>query len=172
MEKDDLNEDIELEEQDDEMEESETEEVQTHQPDLEAELKKARAINARLKKKLEAPQKPKQDEGSEDRLSLMEQMVELRLEGYSKEEIDFIKQNTPKGSPLKESADNPFVKAAIDGRRAESSTQDAIPEPSAGTIVFDNKTYDDVIKGDSSPEEKQRAFEALKQKRKGNKGIE
>lgn len=172
MEKDDITEDIELEEQDDEQEEPEAEEVQEPQPDLEAELKKQRAINARLKKKLEAPQKPKQNEGSEDRLDLMEQMVDLRMEGYSKEEIDFIKQNTPVGTPLKESTENPFVKAAIDGIRAESSTQEAIPEPSAGTVVLDGKTFNEVVSGDSSPEEKQRAFEALKQKRKGNKGIE
>lgn len=68
--------------------------------------------------------------------------VDLRLEGYSKEDITAI-ERAMAGRSLEDTLKDPYVKAALDGVRAMRQTEASTPEPSSTipTFTSDKKTW-------------------------------
>lgn len=164
MSKDDFEEDFDLEEEEDTSEEQEK--------DWEAEAKKFKAIATRYKKKVEEKkeeppkevkpdliekEKPKED----SRLDIVEQKVELRMEGYSTEEVDdILAYARAKNISVTEAKKAPLIQKGIEAIRQERKSADETPEPSHRSPVYKGKTFAEVVSSDMSPEEKQSAFEA------------
>lgn len=71
--------------------------------------------------------------------------LELRLAGHSPDEIRVIKQLAG-GKPLTEAANDPVIKAAIEGVRASKKTAQAIPAPSSRVPMVNNKRFADLPK--------------------------
>ena len=61
----------------------------------------------------------------------LEQRVELRLQGFSPDEIALIERNRPQGKSLLDVAKDPFVVAGIAGLREQAKIAAATPPPSA-----------------------------------------
>ncbi len=95
--------------------------------------------------------------------NVLEEKFELRHQGYSREEIAFIKANTPQDKSMTEAAELPFVKAAIEGIRGQKKAEEATPNPSPRTLYAGDKTFRDM-----SPAEREKNFsgEAWRQGRK------
>lgn len=96
--------------------------------------------------------------------------VDLRLEGYSHDEINEISVIAKaKNISLKEAKDLPFVKSAIAGMRAETKSKDNTPSPSnRGAPVYQGKSYAEVITDEKlSNEDKQAALNAVYASRRG-----
>lgn len=169
MEKDETNEDFELED----LETEDESEDESEEKDWEAEAKKYKAIATRLKKKQETPAKEPEKEPeklpTESKTSApedLEDRVDLRLQGYTYEEIEFANRNR-NGRPLKEAIKDPFVSAGIEAVRSQKKAEDKTPSPSNRSTKFNGKTYEEIVR-DGSPEEKQGAFEQMMTKRRTN----
>lgn len=92
--------------------------------------------------------------------NLIEQKVDLRLAGHSKEEISFMEQFAKGANKrLSEVAELPFVKKAIEGMRAEQKSIDGTPPPSNRIRTFNGKPMTEVFKTGTEAE-KQAAWEA------------
>jgi hypothetical protein len=173
MEKDDL-EEFENEMFDDEIEEEteDTPEVVSG-PDWESEAKKFKAIASRLKKKLE--EKPVKKETKklseqvdvEQVLSEQNERVELRLKGYTHEEIEFMSRNRKNGQSLTEASTDPYVQAGIETVRSKTQAEQKTLSPSNKATRFNGKSFNEII-SDGTPEEKQSAFESMLSKRLNN----
>lgn len=140
------------------------------------------AINKQLferaKKAEEAKKLPDNEEvkphvqSNEQGFKDIEDRVELRMQNYEPEEISEIAVFAKaKGISITEAAKAPFIQAAISSLRAEKKSKDNTPSPSNRGIVYNGKPVKEVLTSDSSTkEDKQAAFEALKNARlKGNK---
>lgn len=112
------------------------------QEDVEALKANNAKLYARLKKTEaalkavtgEEPQ-PQINHSPDDKLT----RLELKTDGYKNEEIDFIMKN---GGPS--AVNDPFVKAAIDVMRSKSKSEDAIPEGSPKSPVYQKFTEQDL----------------------------
>ena len=163
-----IDKDLDLENEEFEDFESEDEEVNKQVQTLSAQKKhfrekfeKEKQLREELEAKLQAAPK-KEETPDNSRLDVVEQKVELRMDGYSAEEIKQM-ETFAKGSgkSLLEAKDDPFVQAAIKNIRAEKRVEDAIPSSSPQAKVYKGKTYEEVIKDpEASKEDKQKAFEA------------
>ena len=72
----------------------------------------------------------------------LEERVDLRLSGYSADEIKFIKQNQKSGQSLVEAAKNTFVADAIESARSKAKVAGATPTPSSrSNPVINGKSF-------------------------------
>lgn len=76
------------------------------------------------------------------RIDEIDAKVELRMDGYSREEISFIERNRAEGKSLAETAEDSFVKKAIDGIREDKKVEDGTPAPSSTSQRVDTKTLE------------------------------
>lgn len=115
---------------------------------------------ARSEKKLPTQEQPKVD--IEARLSEQEARVELRMAGYSVEEIREIDRYAKgAGISLTEAEKTPFVQSAVKSMKAEKSKQDAVLEPSPRSVTVGGKNANDVlVDPNASASDKQSAYEA------------
>lgn len=139
------NENVQEQELDETLEGQESTEEQTgDSKDLEAELAKYKAIAERKTKQLNAiknglgeeDNKVKQTPiSSEQRL----ERLELKTDGYSDREIDFILKNGGK-----EAVSDEMVNAAIETMRAKDKAESATPDSTGKSPIFKRYTADDV----------------------------
>lgn len=97
-------------------------------------------------------------------LEEQEERVDLRLQDYSKEEIDFASRNREPGQKLSDAIKSDFVAAGIEAMRKKRKAEDGTPAPSNRTATFNGKTFADVVKGDSQAD-KEAAFESIIRKK-------
>jgi len=96
--------------------------------------------NKELKKKLKALEgKPSVESPNADERF---ERLELKTEGYSREEIDFIMQNG--GSKVLENKDNNLVLDAIEASRKKKKSLDATPSGTNKSPVFQRYSQDDL----------------------------
>lgn len=136
-------------------------------------LKKVQEQNKILSDELENYKKPKENSGSDyiGKLDEIDQKVELRLRGYSQDEISEIHAYaTAKKINLLEAVEAPFVKGAIKSIREEQKSRDNTPEPSSRShIVYQGKTFREVLIDPKATEsDKQAAFDAMRARRVRN----
>ena len=108
-------------------------------------------------------------DASLSRLDEVEQKVELRMSGFSKDEIEFA-DRLAKGSGKKliEIINDSYFKKAIEGSRAEKQADSNTPTPSNRTAIYKGKTMNEVVTDPkASKEDKQAAFNALMASKKG-----
>lgn len=118
--------------------------------DLEAQNKRlyarAKAAEESLKiMKEEAARKPEPEPAKPTVVSEsdIEERVNLRLEGYSPEELKFIQIHAKGlGKRLSEVKDDPFIQSAIEGLRAKKKSEQAVPPPSQPAFQVEGKTWD------------------------------
>jgi len=152
----------------DELEEVEEVEEQK-EVNWEAEAKKHKAIAERLKKKLETPLQEKKvptkpDVDVSKILEEQDERVDLRLQNYSKQEIDFADRNREQGQSLSDAIKSDFVAAGIEALRQKQKAEDGTQQPSNKNTLYQGKTFAQVVAGDSE-EDKKAAFEALVRKK-------
>lgn len=127
-------------------------EGQAQEPELDVEELKAKAAkadeykgfaertaaeNKELKRKLQ-PQDLKTNEASpipEDRL----ERQDLRIEGYSRDEVDFLMQNGGQ-----KALDNPIVMAGIEAMRKKAKSTEATPSGTGKSTVYQKYTEQDL----------------------------
>lgn len=150
-------------------EQDSSEEVARIQAAFADQQKRAEKAEAELKelKKLTINSKSEGDEQKPDankRLDEFERDMQLRDQGYSTEEVRYLKTVLRgSGKPLEEILGDPFVTAAIKAKREEARAIANTVEPSFRTpsALYEGKTYAEVVTShDSKPTDKQSAFEA------------
>lgn len=101
---------------------------------LKAEVAKYKAIAERKEKKLNKPNQEPKSDGDEriDRL-------ELKIEGYSDDEINFIVKNGGK-----EAKEDEFVQSAIQSMRDKKKSDEATPESTSKSPVLKKYTEEDI----------------------------
>lgn len=129
-------------------ESSETPEVESkpqyteYERQLYERLKKAEDELKNLRKLQESARKevsPQLDETARR----IEEKVELRMEGYTTQEIaEMEKYAAGAKLSLREAKDNDFVKSAITKLRADKKADETIPEPSSRSVTIEGKTWD------------------------------
>lgn len=126
-------------------------------------LKKERSNKAKLPEKDVIPKKI----DIESRLSEQEQRVELRMMGYSVDEIREIEAVAKgKNIQLLEAEKSPFVKSAITQIRAEMKSKEAVLEPGNSNVMVGDKNAKSVLADPSAtPAEKQSAMDAIRAKK-------
>lgn len=94
-------------------------------------------------------------------IGLVETKVDLRLSGFSPEEIRYMEAYAKgKGISLAEASKDPFVIAGVEKLREKQRSVDATPSPSSsGGLSFRGKSF-----AEMSREERKEAFEATKDK--------
>ena len=92
-----------------------------------------------------------------DVLSVAKDYARLIASGYTDEEIAFLERNQGKGQSILEVAKDPFVKGGIDTLRTDKKVEQAMPNPSSGSVKVDKKTW-----ADMSKDERRKNFEAHK----------
>ncbi len=107
---------------------------------LYARTKQAEEREKQYKEQLEKL-RPAESAPSQNFEKILEEKFELRHLGYTPEEISFIKKNTPEGKSMLDSVNDPYVKAAINGRRSESTANQATPVPSARSLYVGDKSF-------------------------------
>lgn len=114
---------------------------------------------------------PKSADASLNRLDEVEQKVELRMSGYSKEEIAFAEKLAKgSGQKLTEIINDSFFKDAIEGSRAKNKASSDTPAASSRTAVFKGKPATEIfVDANASKEDKQAAFSAMVSKKGLNK---
>lgn len=80
----------------------------------------------------------------------IEERVDLRMDGYSQDEIAFIKRNQVEGKSLAETAKLPYIEKGIEGMRADAKVEEATPPPSGHSPTIEGKKVSDM-----TPKEKQ-----------------
>lgn len=95
----------------------------------EAELKALKSKSPEVKK--EVTPEPRVDKKGYD----LDEVTDLRLDGYSKEEVKFIMNNGGR----KALADDPFVKVAIEQIRTQKKAENAIPAEDTGKSEIERK---------------------------------
>jgi hypothetical protein len=94
-------------------------------------LKKEEAERKKIEEELVKLKPSEEGKSSQPEVpSDIEDRVELRLQGYSNEEIAFIKRNA-EGKSLLEAIKDPFVEEGIKGLRAKKKAEQATPPPSS-----------------------------------------
>jgi hypothetical protein len=79
--------------------------------------------------------------------SIIETKVDLRLGGYSPEEISELEAYAKgKGISLKDAVATDFAKAAVERLREVKKSDDATPPPSKAGFSFEGKTWKDMSK--------------------------
>ena len=94
---------------------------------------------------------------TDDVLSVAKDYARLIANNYTDEEIAFLERNQSKGQSILEVAKDPFVKGGIDTLRADNKVEQAMPNPSSGSVKVDKKTW-----ADMSKDERRKNFEAHK----------
>lgn len=138
-------------------------------------IKKLEQENKELKTPKEEPEeKPKPEKKEKDlpespALSL-DQKVELRMDGYSKEEIAFIERNLGDRS-IDDTLEDPFVKSGINSMREAKKSEDDTPAPSSNVPTFtpEKKKWESMTHEERAANY-QKAIQALKSK--GTRGNE
>jgi len=122
---------------------------------LYARAKQAEENEKKLKERLaalEPKESPQQTQSKIDPVEI-EERVELRLQGYNPQEIEYIKKFRKEGQSLLEAAKDSFVQAGIEGLRAKAKVEQATPNPSSRTGVVEGKSI-----GDMTPQERAKHF--------------
>ncbi len=131
--------------------------------------RRAEKAEAELKelKQLAITNKSEGDEQKPDpnkRLDEFERDMQLRDQGYSTEEVRYLKTVLRgSGKSLEEVLGDPFVTAAIKAKREEAKVVANTVDPSfrTATALYQGKTYAEVVNApDSKPTDKQAVFEA------------
>lgn len=95
--------------------------------------------------------------------------VDLRLSGYSKEDIELIERNFSESIP--KTLENPYVKAAIEGVKKTRQAEESTPEPSSNIPTFtkDKKTW-----AQMTPDERRANYHGLVDNisKRGNTRVE
>ena len=106
--------------------------------------------------------KPQQVADESSRFDVMEEKVNMRLEGYTADQIREVEKYA-KGAniSLAEAKANPFVKAALDAQKSAQQAREATPEQTGRAVMVGSKSVDDILKDPTAtPAQKQEAFEA------------
>lgn len=117
-----------------------------------ARVKKAEAKNKKLREALaddeeETPQKQNiNKETNSSDLDERFERLELKGDGYTKDEIDYIMKNGGQSA-----LEDPYIKKTIDVMRDERQSDDAVPDAGAKSAVYKKYTHSD-IKGMSEAE--------------------
>lgn len=90
--------------------------------------------------------------------------VALMNQGYTMDEISFVKRNSD-GKPLTEAVKDQTIMAALEGIRAQKKAQDIIPEPSTRTATFDGKPFNDLSREEKSKNYAQTVDKLIRQGR-------
>jgi hypothetical protein len=122
----------------------------------------ARAKRAEQALKTRKPSQKEAPQRFDEVAKAIDEKVELRLEGYSVEDInDMSAFAKGKGITLAEAKQNAFVKSVIDARKAEREAENSTLKPSNRSVMVDGKSATDILRDPkASADEKQRAFEA------------
>lgn len=136
---------------------------------------KQRALNAeqtieQAKRRRKEEEQTSSQEETTSQSDLLEQKVDLRMEGYSKDEISEIEAyaNAKKLS-LTEAKDSPFVQKAIEGLREEKKVEESTPSPSSRSVTVENKTFADMSEAERKKNFTQVAQQAIQKSRgRGN----
>lgn len=107
-------------------------------------LARAKAAEAKLK---EPPKNIQPTNPSIDIEKIINEEVDLRLDGYTKEEVAFLKANGGR-----KALDNPFVKTAIQTIRSQKQAEAAAPETDGAKSEVERKYTNDQLKKMSSEE--------------------
>lgn len=124
--------------------------------------------NKRSKQKPQLPEKKEQKpDDLSSRMDEQEQRVELRMQGYSVEEIrEMSAYAKGRGISLPEAEKSGFVKSAILQIRAEQKSKEAVLEPGSSNVMVGSKDAQGILADPkASPQEKQAAMEAIRTKR-------
>ena len=113
---------------------------------LEAELAKYKAIADRKTKQLDKMKEGLTDDNKHKEVKPVTEVqrlerLELKVDGYSEQEIDFILKNGGK-----EATGDEMVSSAIEAKRAKDKSEDATPEGSSKSPIFKRFTQDDLNK--------------------------
>lgn len=102
-----------------------------------ARAKKAEAELKQLKQKSQVVEKPIQESKLQvDKKGFdLDEVTDLRLDGYSKEEVKFIMNNGGR----KALQDDPFVKVAIEQIRTQKKAEQAVPDIDTGKSEIERK---------------------------------
>lgn len=119
--------------------EIDVDEVVQKNKELYARLKKTEAELKQFKSTPKEQQVPSTTNTSPDLDSRFER-IELKTEGYSAEEVDFIMKNGGRSA-----TQNEFVKAAITSMRAKNRSEEATPTSSAKSPVYKRHTRDELM---------------------------
>ena len=114
---------------------------------------KAKELQGKLDAQGSKTPKPETD----DVLSVAKDYARLIANNYTDEEIAFLERNQSKGQSILEVAKDPFVKGGIDTLRADNKVEQAMPNPSSGSVKVGKKTW-----ADMSKDERRKNFEAHK----------
>lgn len=116
-------------------------------------------------------EKPEQaPQGEPDVKRLLEEQderVDLRLQGYNVDEINFASRNRVEGQSLSEAIQSNFVAAGIEATRAKAKAESGTLAPTNRPVKVNGKTFQEIVR-DGTSEEKQKAFEAMQAKRRSN----
>jgi len=109
-----------------------------------ARAKKAEAEIKELKAKATTkPQEVRTSNGAD-----FEDALELRLQGYSKESVDFILRN----GGVKSLETNPYVKAAVESIREQERAEKSLPNKDSGKSDIEKKFTDEQLRNMSTAE--------------------
>lgn len=137
--------------------------------DWKAEALKNKAIAERLKKKLTTQPIINKVEHTDEivetvkSLKMLEDKRQFGFEhGLSPQETDYAFK-VSSGKPTKETIEDPFFKAGLDGLRAKQRLENNTPSSSSRSAIFQNKDFKEM-----SDDERRKAFEEASSKRKFN----
>lgn len=112
----------------------------------EADLEEAKARAAELEKKIKTLESQKehwrekavkvQEPVNQDDKDFKE-VIDLRLDGYSREEVDFLQRNGGR-----KALENPYVKTAIEKMREQARSEKAVVDDTSGKSEFEKKYSD------------------------------
>ena len=171
----DNDEDVVVEEEE-KVEEKEPEEPEEEVNWQERALKAERLIQknkekAKERKSLEVKSSKKGTVSTDElmkRIELQEEREDMREQGYSKSELDYLSRLRKEGETLADVAKNDYAKIAIEGMRKASKNEEATPSPSHRVEMSNGKTAKEVMADPKATDaEKQSAYEAFRSKPKG-----
>lgn len=132
--------------------------------DYEKQLYNQLQVEKGKRAELEGQLSGKKGEPDSSRFDAVEHKVELRIAGYTAEDIKDI-EVFAKGAGLniREASEHPFVKSAIEARRTAAKVEANTPSPSHSSPMIGDKPASQVLSSSSaSVADKKAAFEAIK----------
>jgi len=132
-------------------------------------VKSVKELKNLLKEKTEPKGEPKPQQETSQEVSDRE-FMELRLAGYSPEEISVV-QKLADGESLTEAAKNQTVQTVINGLRSARKKEEKIPEPSSRVPVFGDKSFSELPKEEKNKNYAKVVDELVKKARKTPRNL-
>jgi len=98
----------------------------------------------------------------------VEEKVELRLRGYSPNQIALVKRLAG-DQPLLTAIDDPTIQAALAGVKAKEQADNAVPEPTSRAPLYGEKTFSDKNEVEKKGSYSQTIEAGIKRARTGNR---